>query len=199
MLGASIRRQIRIPLADGEASFFTFEGLRDGKEHVAIGLGPWSENESPLVRLHSECLTGDLFGSALCDCGPQLTEARRLLRGAGGILLYLRQEGRGIGLYNKLDAYALQREGRDTFQANRDLGWQDDMRDYEVAAQMLDALGKRRVRLLTNNPEKAKCLAGFGIEVIDRVRTGLFVNDHNRDYLRAKALLKQHAIDWEKP
>lgn len=197
MPAASIRRQVSIPLADGPATFFTFAGLADPGEHIAIALGDWREKSSPLVRLHSECLTGDLFGSGLCDCGPQLSEARRRLREESGILLYLRQEGRGIGLYNKLDAYALQSEGLDTFEANRQLGWAEDARDYLAAAQMLQALGISRVRLLTNNPEKSTRLVSNGILVEERISTGVFVNENNRDYLHAKRWRKGHAIKVE--
>src|SRR5690606_14203700 len=127
--------------------------IPDGKEHFAVGFGKWKEQPTPLARIHSECLTGDLFGSRHCDCGDQLNESLSRFRNSGGILLYLRQEGRGIGLYNKLDAYALQARGADTFQANRLLGLGDDLRSFDVAAEMLRALGKTEIRLLSNNPD----------------------------------------------
>ena len=145
---------------------FTFDGLVDGKEHLALGLGDWQRSlaraavggRAPLVRPHSECLTGDVFGSQRCDCGPQLREAVERITDAGGLLLYLRQEGRGIGLYAKLDAYALQDAGLDTYEANVALGHGEDERDYTAAAQMLLALGADRIRLLSNNPDKAEQL-----------------------------------------
>ena len=164
---ATIRTQVSVPLrfADGyatDARVFTFDGLVDGQEHLAFELGdptsPTTMNGHgpvPLVRPHSECLTGDVFGSQRCDCGAQLREAVERIAEAGGYLLYLRQEGRGIGLYAKLDAYALQDTGLDTYEANVALGHGEDERDYTVAAQMLDALGVSRVALLSNNPDKA--------------------------------------------
>ncbi len=141
----------------------------------------------PLVRLHSECLTGDVLGSARCDCGPQLREAVLRIRDVGGYLLYLRQEGRGIGLYNKLDAYALQDLGLDTYEANLALGFDADERTYAVAAEMLLALGVERVELLTNNPDKPAQLRAAGIRVDRCHPTGLHVSPANGDYLAAKA------------
>jgi len=142
---------------------------------------------APLVRLHSECLTGDVFRSQRCDCGPQLREAVERISEAGGYLLYLRQEGRGIGLYNKLDAYALQDAGLDTYEANLALGFAKDERDYTVAAQMLLALGVDQLDLLTNNPDKATQLQAAGIQVNSRVPTGLHLSPVNGRYLAAKA------------
>ncbi|MFC5721651.1 GTP cyclohydrolase II [Streptomyces gamaensis] len=196
--GVEIRARVEIPVqrADGAwqpGQMITFTGLGDGLEHIAVQFGPIAE--VPLVRLHSECLTGDVFGSARCDCGPQLTESMQLLAGSGGVLLYLRQEGRGIGLYNKLDAYRLQDQGLDTFAANRELNFSDDMRDYSSAAQMLKALGISRVKLHTNNPDKAAQLASHGIEVVEQIRTGIFRNERNDHYLRAKAEYGGHSIE----
>ncbi|UFN44496.1 GTP cyclohydrolase II [Nocardioides okcheonensis] len=197
---ASVRRDVALPLvlADGStvpARMSSFDGLLDGREHVAIALGDRAGVRGaaaapvgvPLVRVHSECLTGDVLGSARCDCGPQLREAVSRIAAIGGHLLYLRQEGRGIGLYNKLDAYALQEQGLDTFEANRALGFDDDERDYAVAAQMLRALGVDRVVLLSNNPDKAAQLAAYGIGVERRDATLVHRTDANDDYLRAKA------------
>src|SRR5918998_6622153 len=165
---AGIRTQVLVPLRfpDGYATTVlvtSFRGLVDCREHLAFQCGrPGAE---PLVRPHSECLTGDVFGSQRCDCGAQLREAVERIADAGGYLLYLRQEGRGIGLYNKLDAYALQDAGLDTYEANVALGFGEDERDYGVAAEMLFALGVRRIDLLTNNPDKVAQLREAGVRV----------------------------------
>jgi GTP cyclohydrolase II len=187
---ASIRTEVAVPLqlADGysvPARVFSFDGLVDGREHLAFGLG--DRAEPPLVRLHSECLTGDVFGSQRCDCGPQLREAVEHISDSGGYLLYLRQEGRGIGLYAKLEAYALQDTGLDTYEANLALGHGEDERDYLVAAQMLQALGVSRVDLLSNNPDKARQLCEFGVTVAERVPTGVHLSTGNARYLETKA------------
>jgi GTP cyclohydrolase II len=150
---------------------------------------------APLVRPHSECLTGDVFGSERCDCGPQFREALERISATGGLLLYLRQEGRGIGLYTKLDAYALQDRGLDTFEANVTLGRGEDERDYTAAAQMLDALGVRRLALLSNNPDKAAQLTAHGIDVVERVPTAVHLTSSNRRYLAAKAGRGSHALE----
>ncbi|RLP88946.1 GTP cyclohydrolase II [Micromonospora sp. CV4] len=197
---ATVRTQVTVPLTfpDGYATtarVFTFKGLVDGREHLALGLGDWAgaldrlaaDGEPPLVRPHSECLTGDVFGSQRCDCGPQLREAVQRIAETGGFLLYLRQEGRGIGLYAKLDAYALQDAGLDTYQANVALGRGEDERDYSAAAQMLATLGVPRIRLLSNNPDKADQLTRFGVAVAERVPTGIYLSPANADYLAAKA------------
>jgi GTP cyclohydrolase II len=184
------------------ACVFTFDGLVDGREHIALGFGDWKRalaksaagGRAPLVRPHSECLTGDVFGSERCDCGPQLREAAERITETGGLLLYLRQEGRGIGLYAKLDAYALQEAGLDTYEANVALGRGEDERDYVAAAQMLSALGAPRVRLLSNNPDKADQLTRYGIEVIEQVPTGVHVSKANVRYLAAKASHTAHTI-----
>ncbi|MEV6975228.1 GTP cyclohydrolase II [Kitasatospora sp. NPDC093806] len=198
--GASVRARVRIPLTfpDGyraEAEVFTFHGLADGAEHLALALGEVPEGGTPLVRLHSECLTGDVFGSDRCDCGPQLREAVERIGAAGGYLLYLRQEGRGIGLYNKLDAYALQDSGLDTYDANTALGLPEDGRDYTAAAQMLDALGVGGIDLLSNNPDKAAQLAALGVPVERRVPTGVHLSESNVRYLRAKVERTGHSIE----
>ncbi|MFF4256550.1 GTP cyclohydrolase II [Streptomyces sp. NPDC001663] len=196
---ATPRSRVRVPLRfqDGysvDAELVTFHGLTDGQEHVAVVLGDPAPGQVPLVRLHSECLTGDVFGSARCDCGPQLREAVERIATRGGVLLYLRQEGRGIGLYNKLDAYALQDQGLDTYEANAALGLPEDDRDYTAAAQMLQALGIDELDLLSNNPDKAGQLRELGIDVHDRVPTGVFTTAHNVRYLRAKVLQTQHTL-----
>lgn len=193
---ATIRRHINLPMLHGKLSgdVFSFDGLADPGEHIAVGLGAWQSVEVPLIRLHSECLTGDVFGSQKCDCGQQLAEGMTRIVAEGGFLLYLRQEGRGIGLYNKLDAYALQAGGKDTFEANRVLGFADDLRDYRAAAQMIRALGHQRIRLLSNNPEKEQQLRSYGIEVVARLPTEVYQNTHNTAYLYAKATHAGHDI-----
>ena len=169
-----------------------FRGNDDGQEHVALVIGAFA-GRPPLVRLHSECLTGDVFGSLKCDCGPQLREALKIIGAeGGGILLYLRQEGRGIGLANKLRAYALQDRGLDTIEANLRLGFADDERDYAHAAAMLRELGATRVRLLTNNPAKVAGLEAQGIAVTGRVAHHMPANPHNVEYLAAKRAKSGH-------
>lgn len=192
----TVRKIVEIPLDGFEqpASFISFHNLNDDREHVAIGLGDWQNVPVPLVRLHSECLTGDVFASQKCDCGPQLDEAKQRIYQHGGILLYLRQEGRGIGLYNKLDAYQLQAEGHNTYEANNHLGFGDDLRDYTVAAQMLKALDRNEVILLSNNSEKQIQLEKHGISVLDRRNTAVHCNVHNQPYLSAKAAVAGHDI-----
>ncbi|KUN34800.1 GTP cyclohydrolase [Streptomyces longwoodensis] len=199
LTAATPRSRVRVPLRfhDGyavDADLVTFDGLVDGREHIAVVLGDPAPGGTPLVRLHSECLTGDVFGSARCDCGPQLREAVERTAERGGVLLYLRQEGRGIGLYNKLDAYALQDQGLDTYEANAALGLPEDARDYTAAAQMLRALGVTRLDLLSNNPDKAEQLRALDIDVHDRVPTGVFTTPHNVRYLRAKVLQTSHTL-----
>ncbi|MFL6740579.1 MAG: GTP cyclohydrolase II [Sphingomicrobium sp.] len=183
----------RLPL-DGlpDTQIVAFRAEDDGQDHVALVVGAFG-GKPPMVRLHSECLTGDVFGSLKCDCGPQLKEALRIIGEAGGgVLLYLRQEGRGIGLANKLRAYALQDRGLDTVDANRRLGFGDDERDYAHAAAMLRALGIDRVRLLTNNPNKVAGLGAAGIEVVERVAHHMPANPHNADYLATKRRKSGH-------
>jgi GTP cyclohydrolase II len=210
---ATIRTQLTVPLrfADGYATtarVFTFDGLVDGREHLAFGLGVHAGAIStdaftpdtrkwppPLVRPHSECLTGDVFGSQRCDCGPQMREAVKRIADVGGFLLYLRQEGRGIGLYAKLDAYALQDAGLDTYQANLALGYAEDEREYTAAAQMLQALGSARVALLSNNPDKAVQLGRLGVTVTERVPTGVHLSAANARYLATKARRGAHTLD----
>ena len=190
---AFIVARARLPVADiGEAQVIAFRDGATGEEHVALVIGAFG-GEPPLVRLHSECLTGDVFGSLKCDCGPQLHEALRLLTEArGGVLLYLRQEGRGIGLANKIRAYQLQDRGLDTIDANRRLGFADDERDYGLAAAMLRTLGIDAVRLLTNNPAKVAGLAAAGVRVVERVAHHMPTNPHNADYLATKRKRSGH-------
>jgi GTP cyclohydrolase II len=207
---ATIRTEVMVPLrfSDGFATparVLTFDGLVDGREHLALGLGDRTTSmprlagadggtRPALVRLHSECLTGDVFGSQRCDCGPQMREAVELIAGVGGYLLYLRQEGRGIGLYGKLDAYALQDRGLDTYEANVALGFSADARDYTVAAQMLAALQVDSLALLSNNPDKAAQLARLGVDVTEVVPTGVHVCATNAHYLATKASRGAHTF-----
>jgi GTP cyclohydrolase II len=190
-----IRNQSHIPTQYGESIFYTFQGLSDEKEHLAIRYGD-HQDKVPLVRLHSECMTGDVFGSNKCDCGDQLKESIKMFSKEGGILLYLRQEGRGIGLYNKLDAYFLQEKGFDTVEANQLLQFEDDLRDYEAAAQMLKALNVNSIRLITNNPKKVEQLESYGIKIIERVPTGLFIKHQNLKYLKTKKEKSGHIFDF---
>jgi GTP cyclohydrolase II len=205
---ATIRTQVTLPLrfTDGYATtarVFSFNGLVDGRENLAFGLGDMADAFSPghqhgrvpLVRPHSECLTGDVFGSQRCDCGPQMREAVERIAESGGFLLYLRQEGRGIGLYAKLEAYALQDAGLDTYEANRALGHREDERTYLAAAQMMHALGLTRVALLSNNPDKAAQLSRLGVTVTERVPTAVHLSAANADYLAAKARYGAHTLD----
>ena len=162
-----------------------FNGFSDNKEHFSL-IFDGEINDSPLVRVHSECVTGDVFGSLKCDCGKQLSESIDLLGSNGGILIYLRQEGRGIGLTNKIRAYSLQEGSFDTFEANEELGLPRDARDYTAAAQMLNKLGIHRITLLTSNPSKEIALRKLGIEVSSLRNTGVFENPENKKYLDAK-------------
>jgi GTP cyclohydrolase II len=202
---AEVRTSVAVPLrfADGYATaarVVTFVGLIDDKEHLALALGDWEgaladPDRTPLVRPHSECLTGDVFGSERCDCGPQLREAVERISQSGGFLLYLRQEGRGIGLYAKLDAYALQDAGLDTYQANVALGRGEDERDYSAAAQMLLALGADRITLLSNNPDKGGQLDALGVTVGEQVATGVHLSQANARYLEVKRDHTGHTLD----
>nr|WP_171360885.1 GTP cyclohydrolase II [Vibrio pectenicida] len=178
-----------------DAEILSFHGLKTDKEHVAVIFKQADKIQAvPLVRMHSECLTGDVFHSSRCDCGEQLEETINLMGESGGIILYLRQEGRGIGLYNKIDAYRLQSQGMNTYEANNHLGFDDDLRDFTEAAQMLNALGITQVRLVTNNPKKISELSNYGIEIIEVVNTSAHVKDGNENYLKAKVCHGNHSL-----
>ena len=204
---ATVRTQVLLPLRFGDgytatAQVFSFDGLVDAQEHLAFGLGDRASALSsdkpgrvPLVRPHSECLTGDVFGSRRCDCGAQLREAVERITDSGGYLLYLRQEGRGIGLYAKLEAYALQDTGLDTYEANLALGHREDERSYLVAAQMLRTLGVADIALLSNNPDKAGQLRRLGVAVSSLVPTGVHLSSANARYLTTKAQKGAHTLD----
>ncbi|MCC5855767.1 MAG: GTP cyclohydrolase II [Idiomarina sp.] len=182
----TIAARTRLPTQFAEFDLIGFED-RFGKEHVALVLGQVDDGEPVLSRVHSECLTGDALFSQRCDCGPQLEAALQKVADAGrGVILYLRQEGRGIGLINKLRAYAEQDKGMDTVEANEILGFQADAREYDIAAAMFAALGVTKVRLMTNNPKKLRALLDCGIEVIERVPHKTSGTPHNKEYLATK-------------
>ena len=197
-LAASLTKvaEVAVPLdAARDARLIAFRALDQGIEHLAILVGQPETQEAPLVRVHSECFTGDLLGSLRCDCGPQLQGAiARMAQEGSGAVLYLAQEGRGIGLINKLRAYTLQDGGLDTVDANRALGWQADERNFHIAAAMLEALGIGKIRLLTNNPEKVAGLTACGVEVVERVPHEFAPNGVNDAYLRTKARRFGHLI-----
>ncbi|MCB0702145.1 MAG: bifunctional 3,4-dihydroxy-2-butanone-4-phosphate synthase/GTP cyclohydrolase II [Candidatus Kapaibacterium sp.] len=177
----------KIPSEYGDFKMHVYENIVDGKEHIALVKGEWNQDEAILVRVHSECLTGDVFGSFRCDCGPQLEQALKNIEEAGkGVLLYMRQEGRGIGLINKIKAYALQEEGMDTVEANEHLGFKADARDYGVGAQILHSLGVRKMILMTNNPKKRVGINSYGLEVVDTQSIEIQANKHNESYLKTK-------------
>lgn len=177
----------KLPTRYGDFTAVAYESLLDGQGHIALVKGQWEKDEPILVRVHSECLTGDVFGSQRCDCGDQLAMAMNMIEEAGkGILLYMRQEGRGIGLVNKIRAYKLQDNGRDTVQANLDLGFPEDLRDYGIGAQILVDLGAHKMRLMTNNPKKIKGLEGYGLEVVERVPIEMEVKPENARYMHTK-------------
>jgi GTP cyclohydrolase II len=184
-----------LPSRFGDFHVVAFSDTRDGKEHAAFVKGmPWYHENVP-VRLHSECLTGDAIGSLRCDCRDQLESALKMIGDMDeGILLYLRQEGRGIGLANKIRAYELQDAGLDTVQANEALGFRDDERDYSIAAHMLDSMQIKSVRLITNNPRKIEGLKTFGINVTDRIPLVIPPNPHNAAYLHTKAVKSGHLM-----
>lgn len=190
--------EVKLPTDFGTFRAIAYTNLVDDKEHVALVKGEIDPASAILVRVHSECLTGDVFHSHRCDCGPQLEAALRQINEAGsGVLLYMRQEGRGIGLINKLKAYVLQEEGFDTVDANLKLGFPADLRDYGIGAQILKDLGIRKMRLLTNNPRKIKGLEGYGLEVVERVPIQMDANEDNNNYLRTKKTKLGHLLRFE--
>jgi len=191
--------EVRMPTEFGEFRLVGFSNQVDAAEHVALVMGNPGPEHPVLVRVHSECLTGDVFTSRRCDCGSQLHAAMRQVAEAGeGVILYLRQEGRGIGLLNKLRAYALQDAGHDTVEANVKLGFQPDLRDYGIGAQILRALGLRKLKLLTNNPKKIVALDGYGLEVVERVQLDTGAHEDNIHYLQTKRDKMGHLLDMEK-
>lgn len=178
---------VKMPTEQGDFKLIAFKQTTTGEEHLALVKGEWTENEPVMVRVHSSCLTGDVFGSCRCDCGPQLEKAMEIINKEGkGAILYMNQEGRGIGLINKLRAYKLQEEGYDTVEANLKLGFKADQRDYGVGAQILRDLNVTKLRLLTNNPTKRKGLVGYGLEIIENIPLEIESNKHNKWYLGTK-------------
>jgi 3,4-dihydroxy 2-butanone 4-phosphate synthase/GTP cyclohydrolase II len=190
----------RLPTFAGEFQLSLFQTETDNKEHLALAMGDMEDSEGVLVRVHSECFTGDVLGSYRCDCGEQLAQAMAMIAENGqGVVLYLRQEGRGIGLLEKLKAYNLQDQGYDTVDANLLLGHQADERDYTVAAQMLQSLGVKSIRLITNNPSKIDALEKLGVQVVGRTPLNPTLHPENEEYIRTKVNRMNHLIDLETP
>ena len=197
-----IERQvdIKLPTTFGDFHLVAYRQTTTGEEHLALIKGTWDDGEPVLVRVHSSCLTGDIFGSCRCDCGPQLHRSMEMIESAGkGVIVYMQQEGRGIGLMNKLKAYKLQEQGADTVEANLMLGLGMDTRDYGVGAQILHDLGVRKMRLMTNNPKKRTGLVGYGLEIVENVPIEIVANKHNQHYLRTKKEKMGHSLSLGDP
>jgi len=187
--------EARLPTRYGKFQAIAYKSHVDAGEHIALTIGEWNQDEPVLVRIHSECLTGDVFGSMRCDCGDQIDLALKQLAEEGnGVFLYMRQEGRGIGLHNKIKAYSLQDQGLDTVEANETLGFEPDLRHYGVGAQILRDLGVRKLNLLTNNPKKVVGLSGFDLEIVDRIPVEVEVTDENRTYMKTKKARMGHIL-----
>lgn len=186
---------VHMPTKWGEFDLVAFRQKNTGEHHLALIKGTWTEDEEVPVRVHSSCITGDIFGSCRCDCGPQLHKAMEIVEGIGkGLILYMNQEGRGIGLINKLKAYKLQEQGLDTVQANESLGFKMDERDYGVGAQIIRDLGIRKIKLISNNPIKRAGLMGYGLEIVDTIPIEIAPNPHNKRYLETKRDKMGHSI-----
>lgn len=186
---------IQLPTNFGDFELHAYRQLTNGQLHLALVKGEWKEDEPVMVRVHSSCITGDIFGSCRCDCGPQLQTAMKMVEEAGkGVIVYMNQEGRGIGLLNKLKAYKLQEQGRDTVEANEDLGFKADSRDYGVGAQILRDLGVHKIKLMSNNPQKRTGLMGYGLEIVDNISLEIDSNQHNEFYLKTKRDKMGHTL-----
>lgn len=178
---------VEMPTTQGEFKIHAFKSKTTGDEHLALVKGTWTEDEDVLVRVHSSCVTGDVFGSCRCDCGPQLEKAMQMIEAEGkGVIVYMNQEGRGIGLSNKLKAYKLQEQGLDTVEANLELGFKGDLRDYGIGAQILRYLGVRKMKLMSNNPTKRAGLVGYGLEIVENIPIEIESNKYNEFYLKTK-------------
>jgi len=187
---------VQMPTDYGDFQLYAYEQIDNGETHLALVKGEWQPDEAVLARVHSSCVTGDIFGSCRCDCGEQLHRAMEMVEAEGrGVILYMNQEGRGIGLVNKLRAYKLQEQGRDTVEANIELGFKPDQRDYGVGAQILRDLGVRKLRLMTNNPKKRAGLIGYGLEIVENVPIETQPNEHNRAYLSTKRQKMGHLLN----
>jgi 3,4-dihydroxy 2-butanone 4-phosphate synthase/GTP cyclohydrolase II len=192
--------RVKLPTDYGDFDLIPFKQKSNGLEHIAIIKGSWTEDDTVLARVHSSCVTGDIFGSKRCDCGHQLQKAMQMIEKKGqGVVVYMNQEGRGIGLFNKMKAYKLQEEGRDTVEANIELGFEEDERDYGVGASILKELGLKKISLLTNNPVKRKGLEGYGIEIVENVQLEIEPNKHNEQYLSTKKYKMGHTLELVKP
>ena len=190
---------VKMPTDIGEFQLHAFKDTSNNQDHLALVKGEWKEDEPVLVRVHSSCLTGDIFGSCRCDCGPQLNTAMQMIEKEGkGVIVYMNQEGRGIGLVNKLKAYKLQEEGFDTFDANVKLGFKPDQRDYGIGAQILRALNISKMRLMSNNPKKRTGLIGYVLEVVENVALEIESNEHNEGYLKTKRDKMGHQLKLKK-
>lgn len=190
--------EVNLPTDYGDFKLVPFKQKNSGLEHVALIKGKWTEDEPILVRVHSSCVTGDIFGSKRCDCGDQLHKSMQLIDKIGkGVIVYLIQEGRGIGLFNKIAAYKLQEEGLDTVEANLHLGFKEDERDYGVGAQILRSLGVKKMKLITNNPVKRAGLKGYGLEIVENVHLEIHPNKFNRFYLETKKYKMGHELDLD--
>ena len=186
---------VKLPTNFGDFELHAYRQLTNGQLHLALVKGQWKKDETIMVRVHSSCITGDIFGSCRCDCGPQLAAAMQMVEKAGkGVIVYMNQEGRGIGLLNKLKAYKLQEQGRDTVQANEDLGFKADSRDYGVGAQILRDLNIHKIKLMSNNPQKRTGLMGYGLEIVDNIAIEIESNKHNEFYLKTKRDKMGHTL-----
>ncbi|MFM7668447.1 MAG: bifunctional 3,4-dihydroxy-2-butanone-4-phosphate synthase/GTP cyclohydrolase II [Bacteroidota bacterium] len=190
---------VQMPTELGNFQLYAYKEKTSGQDNLALVKGTWTQDEPVFVRVHSSCLTGDIFGSCRCDCGPQLHKAMEIIEKEGkGVILYMNQEGRGIGLMNKLKAYKLQEEGLDTLEANIKLGFKGDQRDYGIGAQILRDLGVKKMRLLSNNPKKRSGLIGYGLEIVENVGLEIESNRHNESYLKTKRDKMGHSLKIDK-